>query len=80
MNSRTPTKPAAVPTPSASKPSVPATSGKPKNGFEDEEAEDGPWRHDPVAPKDEGIARSFGKSVSDVVTGPLDGADGKPKV
>lgn len=52
---------------------------RPKNGFEDKDAEDGPWRHAPVAPIDAGIADSFGKAVSDVVTGPLDGADGKPK-
>ena len=54
-------------------------TGKPVDGFADEEAEDGPWRHAPVAPKDEGIARSIGKSISDAVTGPLDDATGKPK-
>ncbi len=39
----------------------------------------GPWRHPPVVPKDDNIADSFGKSISDVVTGPLDDAKGKPK-
>lgn len=39
----------------------------------------GPWRHPPVAPKDEGIAESFGKSISDVITGPLDHGKAKPK-
>lgn len=38
-----------------------------------------PWRHAPVAPKDEGLAESLGRSVSEVVTGPLDDAAGKPK-
>jgi len=32
-----------------------------------------PWRHPPVAPRDAGVADSLGKSVSDVVTGPLEG-------
>ncbi len=54
-------------------------AAEPADGFADEEADDGPWRHAPVAPKDEGIARSIGKSIADVVTGPLDDADGKPK-
>jgi len=48
-------------------------------GFDDEEAEDGPWRHEPVEPVDESPIESLGRSVSEVVTGPLDGADGKPK-
>ena len=54
-------------------------TARPPDGFSDEEEENGPWRHPPVAPKDEGIARSLGKSISDVVTGPLDDASGKPK-
>ena len=37
-----------------------------------------PWRHAPIAPKDEGLAESLGRSVSDVVTGPLDDTAGKP--
>ena len=37
-----------------------------------------PWRHPPVVPRDESVAESLGKSVSDVVTGPLDDATGKP--
>lgn len=43
----------------------------------DDDAE--PWRHPPVVPRDESLADSLGKSVSDVVTGPLDDATGKPK-
>ena len=39
----------------------------------DWDEDDMPWRHPPVAPKDAGIADSLGKSVSDVVTGPLAG-------
>ncbi|MEP7301283.1 MAG: hypothetical protein ABI699_07120 [Caldimonas sp.] len=42
----------------------------------DDDAE--PWRHPPVAPRDASIADSIGRSVSDVVTGPLDDAEGKP--
>jgi hypothetical protein len=38
-----------------------------------------PWRHPPVAPKDAGIADSYGEAVSDVVTGPLDGDPEKAK-
>ena len=43
----------------------------------DDDAE--PWRHPPIAPVDEGIADSLGKSISDVVTGPLADGKGKPK-
>ena len=40
----------------------------------DDPNDDGePWRHAPIAPRDAGIAESFGKAVSDVVTGPLEG-------
>lgn len=46
------------------------------NDWEDDEE---PWRHPPVAPKDAGIADSLGKSVSDVVTGPLEGDPAKAK-
>lgn len=38
-----------------------------------------PWRHPPVVPKDESIADSLGKAISDVVTGPLEDGKGKPK-
>ena len=40
--------------------------------------DDPPWRHPPVAPKDPGLAESLGRSISEVVTGPLDPAAGKP--
>ena len=40
------------------------------NDWDDDEE---PWRHPPVAPKDAGITDSYGKAVSDVVTGPLEG-------
>ena len=46
------------------------TPGPPGNDREDD-AE--PWRHPPIAPENAGIADSLGKSVSDVVTGPLEG-------
>ena len=32
-----------------------------------------PWRHPPVAPRFAKVTDSLGKSVSDVVTGPLEG-------
>ena len=38
-----------------------------------------PWRHPPVAPKDQGPLESFGRSVSEIVTGPLADKPGKPK-
>lgn len=38
-----------------------------------------PWRHPPVAPKEEGPLESFGRSISETVTGPLEGKPGKPK-
>ncbi len=37
------------------------------------------WRHEPVAPVDESPLKSLGRSVSEVVTGTLDDATGKPK-
>ena len=45
----------------------------------DREDDDPPWRHPPVAPKDAGVADSLGRSVSDVVTGPLEGDPEKAK-
>ena len=58
--------------------SKPPASGPPESGREwDDDAE--PWRHPPVAPKDEGIAESLGKSIADVVIGPLDDGKDKPK-
>jgi len=38
-----------------------------------------PWRHAPVTPKDAGLAESIGRSISEVVIGPLDDPAGKPK-
>lgn len=47
----------------------------PKRDDDDEE----PWRHPPVAPRDEKIVDSLGKSISEVVTGPLEGDPAKAK-
>ena len=47
------------------------------NDWKDDDEE--PWRHPPVAPKDAGIGDSYGKAVSDVVTGPLEGDPAKAK-
>ena len=38
-----------------------------------------PWRHPPVAPKDEDPLKSFARSVSEIVIGPLQDKPGKPK-
>ncbi len=38
-----------------------------------------PWRHPPVAPKDQGPLESFGRSISETVTGPLADKPDKPK-
>jgi hypothetical protein len=46
---------------------------------EDREDDEKSWRHPPVTPKDESIADSYGKAVSDVVTGPLEGDPEKAK-
>jgi hypothetical protein len=45
-------------------------------GFGDD---DEPWRHAPVAPRDEGPLKSLGRSVSDAVTGSVDDTPAKPK-
>ena len=46
---------------------------KPSPPGDDPDDDGEPWRHPPIAPRDAGIADSFGKAVSDVVTGPLEG-------
>ena len=46
------------------------------NDWDDDEE---PWRHPPVAPRDAKVSDSLGKSVSDVVTGPLEGDPQKAK-
>jgi len=48
--------------------------GPPGNDWDEDDA---PWRHAPVAPRDADPADSFGKAVSDVVTGPLEGEPAK---
>jgi hypothetical protein len=50
--------------------------GTAKPGWEDD---DEPWRHAPVAPKDESPLKSFGRSISETVTGPTEDKTGKPK-
>jgi hypothetical protein len=44
-------------------------------GDDDEE----PWRHPPVAPRDEDPLKSLGRSVSETVTGAVDDKPAKPK-
>ena len=53
------------PEPAPASSATPA-GGQPKPGWDDD---DEPWRHAPVAPKDEDPLKSLGRSVSDVVTG-----------
>jgi hypothetical protein len=58
----------------------PATTPPPAAKPEDDLDDPGdPWRHPPVAPKDEGPLESFGRSISEVVTGPLADPPDKPK-
>ena len=68
-SSKTPAdKPTSVP---AAKPAAAQEDNLDENGDE--------WRHPPVAPKDESPLKSFGRSISETVTGPLADKDGKPK-
>ena len=46
---------------------------KPSPPADDRDDDGETWRHPPIAPHDAGIAESFGKAVSGVVTGPLEG-------
>ncbi len=67
--SKTPAdKPVGVP---AAQPATPPADDLDDNGD--------PWRHPPVAPKDEGPLESFARSVSETVTGPLADKADKPK-
>ena len=52
---------------------------KPGPAGSDWEDDAEPWRHPPIAPKDAGVTDSLGRSVSDVVTGPLEGDPAKAK-
>lgn len=61
-------KPASAPT---ARPSTAQDDNLDDNGDE--------WRHPPVAPKDEGPLESFGRSVSEIVTGPVADKADKPK-
>jgi hypothetical protein len=61
-----PTRPAA--------PANPTGATRPQRDDEEEQ-----WRHAPVAPRDEGILKSLGQSVSEVVTGSLDDRPAKPR-
>ncbi len=55
-----------------------ANQGNPGDSA-DEADDEAQWRHEPRAPKDDSAAASLGKAISDVVTGPLEGPDGKPR-
>ncbi len=66
-------KPAARPSRPAGAPA--SGAGPAAKGFDDDE----PWRHAPVAPRDESPLKSLGRSVSDTVTGSTDDKPPKPK-
>jgi hypothetical protein len=67
--------PAQTPAPTAAADKDEASKQRKGGGWDDDD--DDPWRHAPVAPRDESPAKSLGRSVSEVVTGPLrdEGAD-----
>jgi len=76
--SEQPAAPETRPAASASRPGdAPPRSGVPaaKPGDDDEE----PWRHRPIAPRDEGPLKSLGKAISEPVTGATDHDPAKPK-
>jgi len=56
---------------------APAKSSSPpaQPGDDDEE----PWRHPPVAPRDEDPMKSLGRAISEPVTGAVDDDPAKPK-
>jgi hypothetical protein len=60
---------------------APAPSSRPSAGTAtpDQGDDDEPWRHAPVAPKDENPLKSFGRSISDTVTGSSGDKPDKPK-
>jgi hypothetical protein len=66
-----PGKPQAGAAAGETSPSADADAG----GEDDEE----PWRHPPVAPRDEDPLKSLGRSVSETVTGAVDDKPAKPK-
>ncbi|MDQ2927699.1 MAG: hypothetical protein ABI330_18820 [Caldimonas sp.] len=43
------------------------------------DADEEPWRHPPIAPKDESVAKSLGRSVSDAVVSAADDTPDKVK-
>jgi hypothetical protein len=67
-------KPAAAPSRPAGAPA--SGAGPAAEGYDDD---DEPWRHPPVAPRDESPLKSLGRSVSDAVTGSVDDKPAKPK-
>ncbi len=67
-------------TPADKTPGIPAPAAAADRKADADLDENGdPWRHPPVAPKDEGPLESFGRSISETVTGPLKDAPDKPK-
>jgi hypothetical protein len=69
-----PGKPRAAPASLAAAPPAGTSATEPA----DDDAEE-PWRHPPVAPRDENPLKSLGRSISEPVIGSSDRLPAKPK-
>jgi hypothetical protein len=68
-----PGKPQATP----ASPTAAAPAGTSAQGSAEEDEE--PWRHPPIAPRDEDPLKSLGRSISEPVIGSIDRPKAKPK-
>jgi hypothetical protein len=76
---RKPTAAPGDPSTSAATPPLTGAGEKAKSNNDRWDDDEEPWRHPPVAPKDESPAESLGRSVSDVVIGSAGTAKDKAK-
>ena len=72
-----PGKPQTHADPGARPSPVPTSSAVPATHTADDDED--PWRHPPVAPRDEGPLKSLGRAISEPVTGATDDKPAKPK-
>ncbi|MDQ2734176.1 MAG: hypothetical protein M3Y55_04110 [Pseudomonadota bacterium] len=79
MNIRSQESPASQDT--AKAPAAPVAKSDPpvSNNNDRWDADEEPWRHPPIAPKDESVAKSLGRSVSDAVVSAADDEADKAK-
>lgn len=63
----------------ANKPAAGTPKPLPDAQADDRDDDGEPWRHPPVAPQDENPLKSFARSISETVTGPLADKADKPK-